>query len=241
MDIEAIRHRLGEEKTAKIKGGLYHRTQIDFAYNSNHIEGSQLTAEQTRNIFETKSVGLSDTALPVDDIIEAKNHFELFDQMLDGIDGDLDKNLIKEFHKTMKTGTTEAAQAWFVVGDWKKFPNEVSEQPTTAPEAVDSAMDELLGWYKTAEKNLANIAAFHQKFEAIHPFQDGNGRVGRMIMFRECLKHNVMPFIIDEDHRLFYYRGLREFDHQPNFLLDTCRSAQDKYEEIVKYFRVGEK
>jgi Fic family protein len=240
MNIGAILQRLSEEKTAKIKGGLYQRTQIDFAYNSNHIEGSKLTSEQTRYIFETQAVGLTDAALPIDDIIEAKNHFELFDQMLDTIDGNLDKDLIKSFHKTMKTGTTEASEEWFVVGDWKKLPNEVGQQATTPPEEVDAAMTDLIKWYETSEKSFENIVAFHQKFEAIHPFQDGNGRVGRMVLFRECLKNDVMPFIVDEDHRLFYYRGLKEFDRQPNYLFDTCRSAQDKYAEIVKYFRVGE-
>jgi Fic family protein len=229
---------LTEEKQAKRKGGLYHKTQVNLAYNSNKIEGSRLTEEQTRYIFETRTIGFKDEeAIPVDDIIETSNHFVAFDYLLDTVNEPLSNNLIKKFHGILKTGTSDAQKAWFAVGDWKKFANEVGGIETTRPENVEEDIQELNNWYNSIAKIIfENIIEYHYRFESIHPFQDGNGRVGRLIMFRECLKNNIIPFIIDERHKQYYYRGLREFDTVRGYLIDTCLSAQDVYIEWVKYF-----
>jgi len=233
-----ILNKILTEKQNRFKGGLYHKTQINLAYNSNRIEGSKLTEEQTRYIFETRTIGFKDQeAVPVDDIIETSNHFVAFDQMLDSIAEPLTSELIKSFHRILKSGTNDARQPWFGLGDWKKLPNEVGGIETSKPEEVDEHINQLLNWYKNlSQSNLEEIADFHYRFEKIHPFQDGNGRVGRLIMFRECLKNDVMPFIIDDEHKQFYYRGLAEFGKVPEFLLDTCRSAQDIYQKWVSYF-----
>ena len=229
---------LKEEKQAKRKGGLYHKTQVNLAYNSNRIEGSKLTEEQTRYIFETRTIGFKDQeAVPVDDIIEASNHFVAFDCLLDLIDNPLSNEIIREFHRILKTGTSDAAKEWFRVGDWKKLPNEVGGIATSLPKEVEAEMNKLNDWYHAInEISFENIVEYHYRFEEIHPFQDGNGRVGRLIMFRECLKNNIIPFIIDDDHKQFYYRGLKEFAHIRGYLTDTCLSAQDTYKEWVKYF-----
>jgi Fic family protein len=240
-----------EEKQAKRKGGLYHKTQVNLAYNSNRIEGSKLTEEQTRYIFETRTIGFKDEeAVPVDDIIETSNHFVAFDYLLDSIDTPLLNDLIKEFHRIIKTSTSDATKPWFKVGDWKKLSNEVGGVKTTLPQDVDEEMNKLNDWYNSAvchcgldlqspeysKTIFENIVEYHYRFEKIHPFQDGNGRVGRLLMFRECLKNDIVPFIIDDNHKQFYYRGLKEFDRVPEYLLDTCLSAQDFYTEWVKYF-----
>jgi Fic family protein len=229
---------LTEEKQAKRKGGLYHKTQVNLAYNSSRIEGSKLTEEQTRYIFETRTIGFKDEeAVPVDDIIETSNHFVAFDYMLDTLNNQLSCELIKKVHSILKTGTSDVQKSWLAVGDWKKLANEVGGMQTTKPENVETEMQELNNWYNSInEIKLENIIEYHYRFEKIHPFQDGNGRVGRLIMFRECLKSNIIPFIIDERHKQFYYRGLREFDTVRGYLLDTCLSAQDTYTEWVKYF-----
>lgn len=229
---------LTEEKQAKRKGGLYHKTQVNLAYNSNKIEGSKLTEEQTRYIFETRTIGFKDEdAVPVDDIIETSNHFVAFDYLLDTVNEPLSNNLIKKFHSILKISTSDAQKAWFAVGDWKKLANEVGGIQTTKPENVEVDMQELNNWYKSiAEITFENIVEYHYRFERIHPFQDGNGRVGRLIMFRECLRNDIIPFIIDEQHKQYYYRGLREFTTIRSYLLDTCLSAQDTYTEWVKYF-----
>ena len=229
---------LKEEKDAKRKGGLYHKTQVNLAYNSNRIEGSKLTEEQTRCIFETRTIGFKDQeAVPVDDIIETSNHFVAFDYLLDTMDRPISNALVKEFHKILKTSTSDATKEWFQVGEWKQQPNEVGGMETTLPQNVETDMNWLNDWYHSLPKIVfENIVEYHYRFEKIHPFQDGNGRVGRLIMFRECLKNNTIPFIIDDEHKQFYYRGLREFASVRGYLMDTCLSAQDTYQEWVKYF-----
>ncbi|MDR2027264.1 MAG: Fic family protein [Prevotellaceae bacterium] len=229
---------LVEEMQAKRKGGLYHKTQVGLAYNSNRIEGSRLTEEQTRYIFETRTIGFKDgEAVPVDDIIETSNHFVAFDFMLNSLERPLTGDIVKEFHRILKTSTSDAQKTWFAVGDWKKLANEVGNMPTVLPQNVESEMNKLNDRYNSiAEITFENIVEYHYRFEKIHPFQDGNGRVGRLILFRECLRNNIIPFIIDERHKQFYYRGLREFDTVRGYLLDTCLAAQDTYTEWVKYF-----
>lgn len=232
-----ILNKLLEERKNGLKGGLYHKTQVSLTYNSNRIEGSKLTEEQTRYVFETKTVGFDADGLPVDDIIETSNHFRAFDYLLDTIDEDLSKKIIKTFHKILKEGTSDSHKAYFNVGDWKKIPNEVGDIKTSLPENVDQDMAKLLEEYSSKQEvRFEDLVAFHEHFERIHPFQDGNGRVGRLILFRECLKHDIVPFVIDHDKKLFYYRGLREFAAQPGDLIETCLAAQDVYQEWVKYF-----
>lgn len=227
-----------EEKQAKRKGGLYHKTQVSLTYNSNRIEGNCLTEEQTRFIFETRTIGFKDEeAVSVDDIIETSNHFIAFDYLLDTIDKPLSGKLIKELHRILKTGTADAAKAWFNVGGWKRLPNEVGGVETVMPQQVDAEITRLNEKYNSIkEVSFEDIIEYHYRFEKIHPFQDDNGRVGRLILFRECLRHNIVPFIIDERHKQFYYRGLREFATTPGFLLDTCLSEQNTYATWVKYF-----
>lgn len=229
---------LKEEKQAKRKGGLYHKTQVNLAYNSNRIEGSKLTEEQTRYIFETRTIEFKDQeAVPVDDIIETSNHFIAFDYLIDTIEKTLLNDIIKKFHRILKTGTSDATKKWFQVGDWKKLPNEVGGTETSLPNVVETDMNKLNDWYHAhKEISFENIVEYHYHFEKIHPFQDGNGGVGRLIMFRECLKNHSIPFIINNDHKQFYYRGLKEFAHIKGYLIDNCLSAQDTYKEWVKYF-----
>ena len=236
--MENLSEYLLEEKQASRKGGLYHKTQVNLAYNSNRIEGSKLTEEQTRYIFETRTIGFKDEeAVPVDDIIETSNHFVAFDYLLDTLEQLLDNDIIKRFHQILKTGTADAAKSWFNVGEWKKLPNEVGGIETTLPQNVEAEMNKLNEWYNSIQEvSFENIVEYHYRLEKIHPFQDGNGRVGRLLMFRECLKNNIIPFIIDEQYKQFYYRGLREFASVRGYLLDTCLSAQDTYKEWVKYF-----
>ncbi len=227
-----------EEKHAKRKGGLYHKTQVNLAYNSNRIEGSKLTEEQTRYIFETRTIGFKDQeAVPVDDIIEASNHFVAFDYLLDTVDKPLSNEIIKDFHRILKTGTSDATKEWFCVGDWRKLANEVGGTATSLPKEVEPDMNKLNDWYNSiSEFSFEDIVEYHYRFEKIHPFQDGNGRVGRLVMFRECLKNNIIPFIIDDDHKQFYYRGLKEFGNVRGYLIDTCLSAQDTYKVWIQYF-----
>ncbi len=229
---------LQKEKHAKLRGGLYHKTQVNLTYNSNRIEGSKISEAQTRYIFETRTIGFKDEeAIPIDDIIETSNHFVAFDYMLDSIDEQLSNSNIKKLHFILKSSTSDAANEWFNIGEWKKLPNEVGGKETTLPQNVDAEMNKLNSWYNALKiKTFEHIVEYHFRFESIHPFQDGNGRVGRLIMFRECLKNNITPFIIDDTHKLHYYRGLREFSNLPGYLIDTCLSAQDVYKEWVKYF-----
>lgn len=233
---------LTEEKQQKLPGGLYHKTQINLAYNSNRMEGSKLTEQQTRYIFETKTIGFKDEeAVPVDDIIETSNHFTAFDYLLDEAKEPLSNHIIKTFHKILKSSTSDAAKPWFAVGDWKKLPNEVGGTETTLPQNVEKEMNALNNWYNAISlKKFEHLVEYHYRFEKIHPFQDGNGRVGRLILFRECLVNNIVPFIIDERHKQFYYRGLAEFSRVPEYLIDTCLSAQDTYKQWLNYFTGNE-
>ena len=229
---------LMDEMRAKRKGGIYHKTQVLLAYNSSSIEGSKLSEEQTRYIFETRTIGLGNNeAVSVDDIIETSNHFIAFDYLLRSIEEPLGSLIIKEFHRILKTGTADAQKSYFRVGDWKKLANEVGGIKTARPEQVEEKMQEMYQWYaEQQEVSIQTLAEFHYRFERIHPFQDGNGRVGRLILFRECLRHDIIPFIIDEEHKFFYYRGLNEFSKTPGFLIGTMQSAQDTYTEWLKYF-----
>lgn len=231
---------LKDEKAGRYPGGIYHKTQIDLTYNSNHIEGSRLTHEQTRYIFETNTIGIENEVLNVDDVIETANHFRCIDMIIDNAKAVLTEKFIKELHLTLKNGTSDSRKGWFAVGEYKKLPNEVGDMDTALPEEVADKMKELLREYNAKEgKNFEDILDFHVKFERIHPFQDGNGRVGRLIMFKECLKYNIVPFIIGDDLKLFYYRGLKEWDHEKGYLTDTCLTAQDRYKAYLDYFRIA--
>lgn len=230
---------LRAEKAAKIHGGIYHRVQIDLTYNSNHIEGSRLTHDQTRFIFETNTIGMSDGAVKVDDVVETANHFKCIDMVIDSAAHVLSEAFIKQLHATLKSGTSNSRQDWFAVGDYKKLPNEVGGMDTAQPEEVASQMKKLLSEYNAnKEKSFDDLLDFHYRFERIHPFQDGNGRVGRLVLFKECLRNNSVPFIIDEDTKLYYYRGLKEWERERGYLRDTCLAAQDKFKKYLDYFRI---
>ena len=211
-------------------------------YNSNHIEGSRLTHDQTRYIFETNTIGVENEVLNVDDVIETANHFRCIDMIIDNAKATLTEKFIKELHLILKSGTSDSRKDWFVVGDYKKLPNEVGGMDTALPEEVAEKMKALLTAYNAkGEKTFEDILDFHVKFERIHPFQDGNGRVGRLIMFKECLKYNIVPFIIEDNLKLYYYRGLKEWDNVKGYLTDTCLTAQDKYKAYLDYFRIAYK
>lgn len=230
---------LKSEKSAKITGGIYHKVQIELTYNSNHIEGSRLSHDQTRYIFETNTIGAENGALNVDDIIETANHFKCIDIIIEKANSLLSEKLIKLLHFTLKNGTSDSRKDWFVVGNYKKLPNEVGGKDTTPPELVGSEIKTLISEYNAVrEKSLADIIDFHYRFESIHPFQDGNGRVGRLIMFKECLRNNIVPFIIDDDTKMFYYRGLNEWTKEKGYLVDTCLAAQDGFKKYLDYFRI---
>lgn len=230
---------LREQKEMKLKGGIYHRTQIDLTYNSNHIESSRLSHEQTRFIFETNTVGFEGDSIRVDDIIETTNHFRCIDYIIDHAETRLTESLIKELHLMLKSGTSDCRKEWFAVGDYKRFPNEVGGCETTAPENVKSEISALLKEYNSIkEKTFDDILDFHCRFESIHPFQDGNGRVGRLIMFKECLANGFVPFIITDELKMFYYRGLQQWHSIKEYLRDTCLSAQDNYKVLMDYYRV---
>jgi Fic family protein len=234
----SLLEKLKEEMQMKLKGGLYHQTQIKLAYNSNRIEGSQLTEDQTRYIYETNTIGTEKhEAVNIDDIVETVNHFSCFDYMLRTASEQLTEEIIKEYHRILKTGTSQSKSDWFKVGDYKIKPNAVGDTKTTPPSMVKKEMCKLLSSYNEKEPVIfEDIIDFHHNFEKIHPFQDGNGRVGRIIMFRECLANNIIPFIIDDRYKMYYYSGLKEWENERGFLLDTCLSAQDKYKETVNYF-----
>ena len=227
------------EKESKLNGGIYHKVQIELTYNSNHIEGSRLTHDQTRYIYETNTIGLTDAVINVDDIVETANHFRCIDLIIDKANLNITENLIKQLHFILKNGTTDSRKNWFVVGDYKKFPNEVGGRVTTSPEKVEDEVKSLIEWYNNIKnKTLNDIIEFHYRFEYIHPFQDGNGRVGRLLMFKECLKYNIVPFIIDEKLKMFYYRGLKEWEQEKGYLIDTCLAAQDQFKVYFDYFRI---
>lgn len=231
---------LKEQKDMKLKGNLYHNTQIIFAYNTNNIEGSKLTEDQTRYIYETNTLLTEkDSAINIDDVIETMNHFKLVDYMIDIANKKLSEDMIKQFHKILKEGTSDSQKDWFVVGDYKKISNEVGGLKTTEPENVEKEMKKLLEWYTSLKKvSINEIIEFHARFERIHPFQDGNGRIGRIIMFKECLKNIIIPFIILDKDKLFYYRGINMYQtkKEKGYLIDTCLNAQDQYIKMIEYF-----
>ncbi|OQC10647.1 MAG: Fic/DOC family protein [Tenericutes bacterium ADurb.Bin087] len=230
---------LKEQKETKRKGEIYHKVQIELTYNSNRIEGSRLTLEQTRYIYDTNTIGLVNETINVDDVVETVNHFRCVDVIIDKANFVLTESLIKELHKILKNGTSDSRKKWFAVGDYKRVPNEVGGTETTRPEAVQHEIKSLLRDYNAKKKiSFNDIVEFHYQFEKIHPFQDGNGRVGRLIMFKECLKHNIVPFIIDENLKLFYYRGLKEWNKHKGYLIDTCLTAQDNFKKYLDYFRI---
>lgn len=230
---------LKREKTAKMPGGIYHKVQIDLTYNSNHIEGSTLTHEQTRYIFETNTIGLEDSSVKVDDIVETANHFRCIDMIIDGAKFKLSEHFIKELHFVLKNGTSDSRKEWFCVGDYKKLPNEVGGRETSLPQYVSKDMKKLInGYNKKIEVTFEDILQFHVEFESIHPFQDGNGRIGRLIMFKECLKHNIVPFIVTDKTKMFYYRGLSEWKKEKGYLRDTCLILQDELKKVLDYFGI---
>ena len=239
MPVKTLLSILQEEKRTQYAGGIYHKTQIELTYNSNHIEGSRLTHDQTRYIFETNTIGIENEVLNVDDVIETSNHFRCIDLIIDHAASTLSEHFIKKLHHILKTGTSDSRKDWFAVGEYKRLPNEVGGMQTSLPEEVADRMKALLSDYNAVpKKTLDNILDFHVRFERIHPFQDGNGRVGRLIMFKECLKYNIVPFIIEENLKLFYYRGLKEWYNEKGYLTDTCLTAQDKYKAYLDYFRI---
>ena len=230
---------LQEQKASKYSGGIYHKTQIDLTYNSNHIEGSRLTHDQTRYIFETNTISVENEVLNVDDVIETANHFRCIDMIIDNAKAALTEKFIKELHLILKTGTSYSRKEWFVVGDYKNMPNEVGGMEIALPEEVADKMKALLKEYNgKEEKTFEDVLDFHVKFEKIHPFQDGNGRGGRLVLFKECLKYNIVPFIIEDDLKMFYYRGLKEWNNEKGYLTDTCLTAQDKYKAYLDYFSI---
>jgi len=239
---------LKDQKDSQLSGGFYHKLQVEMTYNSNHIEGSRLSHEQTQYIFDTDTI-IPDKSINVDDLIETVNHFRCIDKIIDEADVELSEKFIKILHFSLKNGTTDSQKEWFEVGDYKKIPNEVNGLSTTPPEKVKTEVKKLLDWYNNLPKvDFEKIIEFHVKFEGIHPFQDGNGRVGRLIALKECLKHNIVPFIIDDDLKLFYYRGLKAWqspnpedsiETQHGYLLDTCRAGQDKVKSWLDYFKIN--
>lgn len=237
-----ILERLKLEKESKMPGGIYHKIQIELTYNSNHIEGSRLTHDQTRHIYETNTIGVKDSVINVDDIVETANHFRCIDYIIDMVNYPISESMIKQLHSLLKAGTSDSRKAWFAVGDYKKLENEVGGIKTTKPKDVEKEMRNLLKKYNCKKsKSFEEIIEFHYMFERIHPFQDGNGRVGRLIMFKECLKNNIVPFIIDESLKEFYYRGLNEWKNERGYLLDTCLTAQDRFKLIMDYFGLNYK
>ncbi len=232
--------RLNEERLSHCKGGLYHKLQVVFAYNSCRIEGSRLSEEQTRLIYETRMVANEGTeALSVDDIIETTNHFRAFDWVLEHAMEIPSEQLLFHLHTILKQATTDSQKSWFAVGAYKRLPNEVGGQETTPPEKVALAIKELLDEYiACSEQNLETLLDFHVRFERIHPFQDGNGRVGRLLLFKECLRCGVLPFVITDELKIFYYRGLQQWSQVRGYLTDTCRTAQDEFRRWLAYFRI---
>ena len=228
-----------EQKASRLKGSIYHRTQIDLTYNSNHIEGSRLTHDQTRYIFETNTIGITDNSVNVDDIVETVNHFRCIDYIIDHTEERLTEDYIKHLHLLLKTGTSDSRKDWFAVGDYKRLPNEVGGQETCPPEEVHKQLKALLNDYNQHHlKSFEDILDLHVRFEQIHPFQDGNGRVGRLLMFKECLANGIVPFIISDELKMFYYRGLKEWGRVNGYLTDTCLTAQDQYKVLLRYFKI---
>lgn len=232
----ALLQLLRDEKSVRMSGGLYHELQIRMTYNSNHIEGSKLSEDQTRMIFETNTVDVAEGLL-VDDIIETVNHFRAIDYVLDKAEEPLTEEIIKELHRILKQGTKDAALDWFAIGDYKKKANVVGGRETAKPKDVPARMKALLAAYESlAAITLESIIRFHHDFERIHPFQDGNGRVGRLVALKECLRHSIVPFIIEDSKKMFYYRGLSEWEKEPGYLTDTCLDGQDAFKKLMLMF-----
>ena len=230
---------LREQKASRLKGSIYHRTQINLTYNSNHIEGSKLTHDQTRYIFETNTIGITDQTVNVDDILETVNHFRCIDYIIDHAEERLTENYIKHLHLLLKSGTSDSRKDWFAVGEYKRLPNEVGGLETCPPEDVHKRLRALLtDYYHNRWQSFEDILDFHVRFEQIHPFQDGNGRIGRLLMFKECLANNIVPFIITDELKMYYYRGLKEWGHINGYLTDTCLTAQDQYKYLLEYFKI---
>ncbi|MCL2598793.1 MAG: Fic family protein [Firmicutes bacterium] len=234
-----VLQRLRQEKQGKIKGGLYHKVQVALTYNSNHMEGSRLTEEQTRFIFETNTVGDDCNGVPLDDLVETTNHFACIDWVIDNAQNAVTETGVKELHRLLKQGTTQSRIAWFGVGEYKQKPNEVGGVATCPPKQVKKQMQDLLAKYAGNAMSLQEVVAFHFAFESIHPFQDGNGRVGRLLILWQCLQNAVVPFVIESEHKAYYIRGLREYTKQPGFLQETCLSAQDKFAAWLHYFEIA--
>lgn len=227
------------EKKSKLSGGIYHKIQIELTYNSNHIEGSCLTHDETRYIFETNTIGIDKKTINIDDIIETVNHFKCIDMIIDDSNKNISEKLIKNLHKILKNSTSDSRKDWFAAGEYKKLPNTVGDILTAQPDEVEKKMKKLITQYNAKKiKSLDDLLDFHYKFECIHPFQDGNGRIGRLLLFKECLKYNIVPFIIDEHLKLFYYRGLKEWENERGFLRETCLMAQDKFKIYLNYFKI---
>ncbi len=236
---KTLLERLRMERKMQLRGGIYNRLQIDMTYNSNHIEGNRLTHDQTRYIFETNTIGIEGESVNVDDVVETANHFRCIDLVVENAAKPLNESFIKELHRTLKSGTSDSRQTWFAIGGYKKLANEVAGQATTLPSKVPAAIAKLLREYNLkADKELDDLLDFHVQFERIHPFQDGNGRVGRLILFKECLRFGIVPFIIDDMHKMFYYQGLKEWDNYPGYLHDTCLLMQDDFKTILDYFGI---
>lgn len=237
--ISPLLARLREEKETKLKGGIYHRTQIDLTYNSNHIEGSRLTKEQTRYIFETDTLGITTENTRIDDIMETVNHFRCIDFVIDHATDKITEAHIKELHRMLKSNTSDSRKSWFAVGDYKRLANEVGGEQTVLPEDVHKRMKELLVEYNQQKSiELEQILDFHVQFERIHPFQDGNGRVGRLLLLWQCLQAGIVPFIITDELRLFYYRGIQQWGKTDGYLRDTCLTAQDHFKTLLDYFQI---
>ena len=231
---------LQEEQSSKQHGGIYHKIQIDLTYNSNHIEGSQLTHDQTRYIFETNTIGMENQSTKVDDIVETANHFKCIDRIIENANYNISERFLKELHSLLKNGTSDSRKSWFAVGDYKRQPNEVGGHATTNPEQVSSKIKALLSKYnRRSHHTFEELLDFHYQFEAIHPFQDGNGRIGRLILFKECLRNNIVPFIITDNIKIYYYKGLNEWPHNHERLTDTCLAAQEQMKAVLEYFRIS--
>ena len=236
---ETLLERLRLEKDAGISGGIYHKVQIELTYNSNHIEGSRLSHDQTRYIFETNTIGVEQSSMNVDDIVETVNHFRCIDYIIDNAVRKLSENMIRQLHMLLKSGTSDSRKKWFAVGEYKRMENEVDGNATTPPEEVPGAMKKLIEDYNQHERiTLEEILGFHYELETIHPFQDGNGRIGRLIMFKECLRNRIVPFIIEDEIKLYYYRGLSQWKNGKGYLTDTCLQAQDKFKSYLEYFKI---
>ncbi|MCD7868554.1 MAG: Fic family protein [Clostridiales bacterium] len=236
---ETLLEILRDEKHSRVNGGIYHKVQIELTYNSNHMEGSRLTREQTRYIYETNTVGVDCNGMNVDELLETVHHFRCIDFIIDQAEQPVTEELIKHLHSILKSSTSDSCKEWFAVGDYKRFPNEVGGRETAAPEDVPAQMRKLINDYNIKSIHpLDEILDFHYRFECIHPFQDGNGRVGRLVMFKECLRNGIVPFIIEDDLKMFYYRGLSEWEREKGYLRDTCLTAQDRFRAYLDYFRI---